>query len=630
MSRSSLIIVLGMGAGLLIGVLLAAALLIGRTVLGDSSSDNPVITPISLVTQTPVADVQVTTTATMTATAVSDNTSTATPTSTSAPATISVLETQVQYVQAQTDLNVRSGPGTGYEVIGWLADGQTAKVTGVSSDFGWWRIVCADDSVGNCWVSAHTNYTQTTSAPVTNPPCVDAATFVADVTMPDGTSIMPETPFDKIWRIKNSGTCTWTTDYKLVHVGGYLFGASTVSFNIQHGVAPGESIDLLVHMLSPKPTGSYQSDWKLQNAKGHNFGIGKNRNTPFWVKIVVTNPIEHTSSIDGFAWQDRDRDNILDTDEFLAHVTITLATGHSCEIALSSAHTDGYGRFAFTNLAAGNYCLLGKEGEVTMTHLEFSLQANQHLSNMQVTWPPPWAQLTTIAGGVYQDVNQNGRFDGGEPLVANQEVNIFPGPSCHVAQDLQGITFTDANGRYALAGEFDGIYCVGLRGKNGLEDVVGISVSAGETINNINLKLPIQNGTISGWVWHDYCLTDEAGNILAGDCVSDGTGAYHADGFVQPTETFIPGVTMQLQLGSCIQDNPKITAVTDNNGRYIFNHLQPGTYCVSINPSQDGNAAILLPGDWTFPDRGVRYHEVVVHAGQHVTPIDFGWDYEEQ
>src|SRR5512143_3278895 len=39
----------------------------------------------------------------------------------------------------------------------------------------------------------------------------DWAQFVADVTVPDGTSYAPGTTFTKTWRLKNIGSCTWTT-----------------------------------------------------------------------------------------------------------------------------------------------------------------------------------------------------------------------------------------------------------------------------------------------------------------------------------------------------------------------------------------------------------------------------------
>jgi uncharacterized protein YraI len=77
-------------------------------------------------------------------------------------ATIPVLDTTVRYVQAQVNLRMRGGPGTGYPIIGWVAEGQTALVTGLSLDRSWWRVICADDTVGNCFVSADPSLTQVT------------------------------------------------------------------------------------------------------------------------------------------------------------------------------------------------------------------------------------------------------------------------------------------------------------------------------------------------------------------------------------------------------------------------------------------------------------------------------------
>ena len=381
-------------------------------------------------------------------------------------------------------------------------------------------------------------------------------------------------------------------------------------------------------MVSPKTIGIYQSDWKLQNVKGESFGIGKNRTTPFWVKIVVGTPMEHTGKIDGFVWQDQDRDNIVDSNELLANVMVSLATGSTCHVLVSNTQTDGNGRFAFSHLAAGNYCIRGMDGNTVMTQIEFSLNANQHLSNVQVSWPPTWAQQTTIWGHVYEDSNENGRYDSGERLLPSRQVGIFPGDNCHVGAPFAGVTFSDASGRYALAGEFEGDYCVGLPTENGFEDVRTITVVRGQTVTNLYLKAPLQNGTVSGWVWDDYCEVDDAGHVVGGNCVPDGSGSYRADSAIQPTEAYISGVTIQLQSGICIEDNPKTTAVTDANGRYLFDRLLPGIYCVSVNAAQNGNPAILLTGEWTFPDPGVWYHEIYVGGGQPIAPVNFGWDFE--
>lgn len=633
MSRTSIIIILGIGTSLMVAIMAVTAFMFGRSYFMISDSDTQVLTPPPIVVETAVVDNQATATPTTepaaSATAESGSEPTATTPATAAPTNITVLNTQVQYVMALTDLNMRSGPGTGYNVISWLADGQTAKVTGVSSDYGWWRVICPDDTVGSCWVSAGSRFTQTANAPATAVACVDAATFVADVTVPDGTVLAPTTGFNKIWRLKNSGTCTWNTSYKLVHAGGHLLNAVSTAFPIGNTVAPGQTIDLTINnMVSPASAGTYQSDWKLQNGQAQVFGIGANRSTPFWVKIVVADQSRPSGSISGYAWQDKDRDNVVDGNELLPNVTITLATGQECRMVLSSSKTDGNGRFTFTNLAANTYCLIGSDGSTTVSQANLALGNNQHLTEVKVTWPPLWPQLTTISGLIYQDLNQNGAYDQGEPLQANREVWLIPETACHVQQSASAVTFSGNNGRYTLAGEFSGNYCVGLAGGNGLEDVIGITVSPGQTRDNLNLKAAIANGSISGWLWNDYCLTNNVGQALAGDCVVDFNGNVHADGQIQPTESYISGVTILLQAGPCSANNVKVSTVTDGNGKYVFSNLQPGTYCVSMNAAEGGNGDKLLPGDWTFPARGIWYQEVTLRAGGQASPVNFGWDYQ--
>lgn len=95
------------------------------------------------------------------------------------PVDTNVYPTQVKYVLAQKDVRMRSGPGTQFNVIGWVAAGQTARVTGVNSNGSWWRVICPDDSTGSCWVSADPSLTKPTDGIVTNPP--DNSTKKADV-----------------------------------------------------------------------------------------------------------------------------------------------------------------------------------------------------------------------------------------------------------------------------------------------------------------------------------------------------------------------------------------------------------------------------------------------------------------
>ena len=124
-------------------------------------------------------------------------------------------------------------------------------------------------------------------------------------------------------------------------------------------------------------------------------------------------------------------------------------------------------------------------------------------------------------------------------------------------------------------------------------------------------------------------MTNENGDALGGDCVIDGNGDYHADGMIQPTETYITGITMLLQLGSCSNNNAvPVAAVTDASGKYTFNNIQAGTFCVSMNAATPDNASKLLPGDWTFPARGIWYQEITLLGNDNAYPVNFGWDYQ--
>ncbi len=82
------------------------------------------------------------------------------------PVDTKAYATQVKYVQALEDVRMRSGPGTQFSIIGFIAAGQTGKVTGVNSNGSWWRVICPDGSLGSCWVSAATNLTRPADSPL--------------------------------------------------------------------------------------------------------------------------------------------------------------------------------------------------------------------------------------------------------------------------------------------------------------------------------------------------------------------------------------------------------------------------------------------------------------------------------
>lgn len=133
----------------------------------------------------------------------------------------------------------------------------------------------------------------------------DWAQFVADVTVPDGTSYAPGATFRKTWRLRNIGSCTWTSSYALVFDSGERMGAPT-AVNFPTNVYPGQSVDLSVDMVAPSSAGHFFSYWKLRNASGHVFGIGSTANKAFWAEIFVNSSAgvgyDFTANAPSAAW----------------------------------------------------------------------------------------------------------------------------------------------------------------------------------------------------------------------------------------------------------------------------------------------------------------------------------------
>jgi hypothetical protein len=117
----------------------------------------------------------------------------------------------------------------------------------------------------------------------------DAAAFVKDVTIADGSTLSPGKSFTKTWRLQNTGTCSWTSSYALIFISGDGMGAPSV-VGLSGNVNPGETIDLSVNLTAPNKKGHYRSYWKLRNASGVLFGIGSQADTAFWVDINVLGP----------------------------------------------------------------------------------------------------------------------------------------------------------------------------------------------------------------------------------------------------------------------------------------------------------------------------------------------------
>jgi hypothetical protein len=101
------------------------------------------------------------------------------------------------------------------------------------------------------------------------------SSFVSDVTIPDGTVLNPGENFQKVWQVKNTGSCTWDEGYALVYIGGSSPNLDPYNFEFKKSsdfVAGGSTVDLALNLTTPCTPGEYQGSWRMRNDQGAYFG----------------------------------------------------------------------------------------------------------------------------------------------------------------------------------------------------------------------------------------------------------------------------------------------------------------------------------------------------------------------
>ncbi len=124
-----------------------------------------------------------------------------------------------------------------------------------------------------------------TATPTGTGACTDAASFVADVTIPDYSHFDKRETFTKTWRVKNAGTCTWTADYKAVYSSGAALGGPLSIPLVE--TAPGGMVDISVAMAAPPTDGKFQTFYQLVNASSTPMPI--DAGDTLWALITVGN-----------------------------------------------------------------------------------------------------------------------------------------------------------------------------------------------------------------------------------------------------------------------------------------------------------------------------------------------------
>lgn len=74
----------------------------------------------------------------------------------------------------------------------------------------------------------------------------------------------PGGDFDGRWTLKNIGTQAWESSVDLVYLSGTEFQTGNDAIDLPAIVEPGDSVELIIDMLAPHDTGTFETTWALR------------------------------------------------------------------------------------------------------------------------------------------------------------------------------------------------------------------------------------------------------------------------------------------------------------------------------------------------------------------------------
>lgn len=116
--------------------------------------------------------------------------------------------------------------------------------------------------------------------------CLESLTVLAESGYLDATPVEAGQTVGRVWRVRNSGECTWTDEYELVPVEGFSFGVSPIPLGTT--VAPGQETELRLAVFAPATPGLYAGGWALRSPAGALLGAASR---PLRLRLNVSAPL---------------------------------------------------------------------------------------------------------------------------------------------------------------------------------------------------------------------------------------------------------------------------------------------------------------------------------------------------
>ena len=358
------------------------------------------------------------------------------------------------------------------------------------------------------------------------------------------------------------------------------------------------------------------------------------------------------SSIGDYVWLDTDHNGIQDpTEPGIAGVTVTLLNGTG-QILRATA-TDAKGKYLFDNLTVGQYQVVvtppvglqfttqtlnttngsdveanealasyGKMPVITLTTNSSNLDQD---AGLYLIYDPAMPNFASVGDFVWNDLNNNGKQDAGEPGIAGVKVEL------RVGTTTLRTVYTDIFGAYIFNGLSSSTYNVKFTAPSGFAfspktagtntdkdsnpDATGVTdgfnLVAGQ--NNLSIDAGLYNATLPTGSIGDYVFYD----------------AYTVNGIQDPQEGGIQGITVTLYAAN--GTTVLATTSTDLTGHYLFPNLAAGNYVVgfSNNPANlkltvKGAGSDATKDSDANPATG-KTDVIALANGQNRTDIDAGF-----
>jgi hypothetical protein len=139
-----------------------------------------------------------------------------------------------------------------------------------------------------------------TNVPSLTPIPCNLAHFETDVNIPDNWTTTLNDHFTKTWRVRNVGSCTWTSGYTLAFDHGDQMGAPATQPITGATVPPGSTVDISVPLVSPAGAGTFQGWYRIHAPDSSIVVFDNSVNNWFWLKIITVAPTNTPTPTLGF------------------------------------------------------------------------------------------------------------------------------------------------------------------------------------------------------------------------------------------------------------------------------------------------------------------------------------------